>query len=242
MRKARFEFSEVALSQVETVYEWIKVLVPKKAYETLKGLVNTANLSAKQYYHLLDELIFVDKLFNDVDFAKILFSSELQHLNSEYRDGFGEPLAQTLMYQANSIGNDLIYELFMDKQSKIIFDEDNVNRDNVIQVLIDTSKHFTDEQFENLFKLFVFDKKIHVYNVNDFGKTPLDLFLYRKRINDNVFDILLEKFYLDEKEQFETTVRTKMFNYLGYSNEEYKNLDDKQQTNFVYDEFDRLFN
>ena len=52
MRKARFEFSEVALSQVEQVYETIKRLVKSNLYDSLYNVLNNTTLSAKQYRQL----------------------------------------------------------------------------------------------------------------------------------------------------------------------------------------------
>jgi hypothetical protein len=112
MKKVRFELSEVALNQVETVYETIKSLVKLKDYTDLETYLNTTVLSAKQYYCLLDELIMTDRLFNDIKFAKILFSSSIQHLNDEYCNIVGEPLAQTLLYDVHNLSNEMVYELF----------------------------------------------------------------------------------------------------------------------------------
>jgi len=187
-------------------------------------VLNNTTLSAKQYYHLLDELIKVDRLFGDVKFAKILFSSDLQGNNDEYCDEWGEPLAQTLLYEVDKLSNKMVYELFMDKQSKINFKKENINCDNILGTLIDSSFKLTEEQFTELTKLFVFNKKIDVYNVNDFGKTPLELFLYRKRTNKNVFEILIKKFYLDEKKKIEINVQEKICNYLEYTDNEFFKL------------------
>jgi hypothetical protein len=112
MKKVRFELSEVALNQVETVYETIKSLVKLKDYKDLETYLNTTVLSAKQYYCLLDELIMTDRLFNDIKFAKILFSSNIQHLNDEYCNIVGEPLAQTLLYDVHNLSDEMVYELF----------------------------------------------------------------------------------------------------------------------------------
>lgn len=207
MRKARFEFSEVALSQVETVYETIKSFVSSNNYESLKIFLNRTLLSSKQYYYLLDVLID-DELFNDTKFAKILFSSELQYLNDDYYDIFGEPLAQSLLYKISvNFSSEMIYELFMDEESKINFKDININIDNVLQVVIDQSKNFTNEQFESLVKLLVYKKGNSVKNKNDYGKNALELFLYRKRTNKNVFDVLYEEYKKFEKESFEKKMK-----------------------------------
>lgn len=222
MRKARFEFSEVALSQVENLYGTIKKLVNGKNYDSLKIILRDIKLSAKQYYHLLDELIFVDKLFNDVEFAKILFSSELQQLNDEYRDGFGEPLIHAMLYQINDIGRDLIYELIMDKDSKIRLNMKNVNFDNTLQLVIDVANNFTNEQFLNIVKKLVYEEKNSndVMNVNDFGKNALELFIYRKRKNNDVFNILFNEW----KKEKENSLNSKLRDFCRHHLE---NIDEK---------------
>lgn len=242
MKKVRFELSEVALNQVETVYETIKSLVKLKDYTDLETYLNTTVLSAKQYYCLLDELIMSDRLFNDIKFAKILFSSSIQHLNDEYCNIVGEPLAQTLLYEVHNLSNEMVYELFTDKQTKIRFDMENINCDNVLQVLIDVSIEFSGKQFIELTELFVSNKKINTLNVNDFGKTALDLFLYRKRTNKEVFEILIKKFYLDEKEKFELNVKDKISDYLKYTNIEYKSAKGEFRFELEDKEYNRLFN
>ena len=247
MRKARFEFSEVALSQVERVYETIKRLVKSNLYDSLYNVLNNTTLSAKQYYHLLDELIVVDNFFDDIKFAKILFSSELQANNDEYCDGFGEPLAQSLLYNIyNGLKCDLVYELFIDEKSKIRFDKENINLDNILQVLMDLSNKFSSEQFTKLTQLFVIKKKISITHINDYGKTALDLFLYRQRINNDVFDILIKKYNTIEKEKIEEKINTKIENYLKYANNEYKSLSGMEnlqnRINLRKKEYNRLFN
>lgn len=247
MRKARFDFSEVALSQVETVYETIKSFVSSNNYESLKIFLNRTLLSAKQYYYLLDVLLYDDKLFNDIKFAKILFSSELQYLNDKYRDGFDEPLAQTLLYYVDNLTSDVVYELFIDKESKIRFDEENINLDNVLQVLIDVSNRFSNEQFTELTKFFISKQKININHINDYGKTALDLFLYRQRNNNDVFEILIKNYQVNEKKKIETNINTYIENYLKYSNEEYKSLPGncesiQKRINLRKKEFNRLFN
>lgn len=242
MKKVRFELSEVALNQVETVYETIKSLVKLKDYTDLETYLNTTVLSAKQYYCLLDELIMSDRLFNDIKFAKILFSSSIQHLNDEYCNIVGEPLAQTLLYDVHNLSNEMVYELFTDKETKIRFDMENINCDNVLQVLIDVSIEFSGKQFIELTELFVSNKKINTNNVNDFGKTALDLFLYRKRTNKEVFEILIKKFYSDEKKKFDLNVKDKISDYLKYANIEYKSAKGEIRFNLEENEYNRLFN
>jgi hypothetical protein len=242
MKKVRFELSEVALNQVETVYETIKSLVKLKDYTDLETYLNTTVLSAKQYYCLLDELIMSDRLFNDIKFAKILFSSSIQHLNDEYCNIVGEPLAQTLLYDVHNLSNEMVYELFTDKETKIRFDMENINCDNVLQVLIDVSIEFSGKQFIELTELFVSNKKINTRNVNDFGKTALDLFLYRKRTNKEVFEILIKKFYLDEKKKFDLNIKNKISDYLKYANIEYKSAKGEFRFNLEEKEYNRLFN
>jgi hypothetical protein len=242
MKKVRFELSEVALNQVETVYETIKSLVKLKDYTDLETYLNTTVLSAKQYYCLLDELIMTDRLFNDIKFAKILFSSSIQHLNDEYCNIVGEPLAQTLLYDVHNLSNEMVYELFTDKETKIRFDMENINCDNVLQVLIDVSIEFSGKQFIELTELFVSNKKINTRNVNDFGKTALDLFLYRKRTNKEVFEILIKKFYSDEKKKFDLNVKDKISDYLKYANIEYKSAKGEIRFNLEENEYNRLFN
>ena len=242
MKKVRFVLSEVALNQVETVYETIKSLVKLKDYKYLETYLNTTVLSAKQYYCLLDELIMSDRLFNDIKFAKILFSSSIQHLNDEYCNIVGEPLAQTLLYDVHNLSNEMVYELFTDKETKIRFDMENINCDNVLQALMDVSIEFSGKQFIELTKLFVSNKKINTLNVNDFGKTALDLFLYRKRTNKEVFEILIKKFYLDEKKKFELNIKDKISDYLKYANIEYKSAKGEFRFNIEEKEYNRLFN
>jgi hypothetical protein len=232
----------VALNQVETVYETIKSLVKLKDYTDLETYLNTTVLSAKQYYCLLDELIMTDRLFNDIKFAKILFSSSIQHLNDEYCNIVGEPLAQTLLYDVHNLSNEMVYELFTDKETKIRFDMENINCDNVLQVLIDVSIEFSGKQFIELTELFVSNKKINTRNVNDFGKTALDLFLYRKRTNKEVFEILIKKFYLDEKKKFDLNIKDKISDYLKYANIEYKSAKGEFKFNLEENEYNRLFN
>lgn len=242
MKKVRFELSEVALNQVETVYETIKSLVKLKDYTDIETYLNTTVLSAKQYYCLLDELIMTDRLFNDIKFAKILFSSNIQHLNDEYCNIVGEPLAQTLLYDVHNLSDEMVYELFTDKETKIRFDMENINCDNVLQVLIDVSIEFSGKQFIELTKLFVSNKKINTNNVNDFGKTALDLFLYRKRTNKEVFEILIKKFYSDEKKKFDLNVKDKISDYLKYANIEYKSAKGKFRFELEDKEYNILFN
>lgn len=212
MRKALFDFSEVALKQVETVYETIKELVSKNDYDSLKSFLNSAILSSKQHCHLLNELID-DNLFHDVKFAKIFFSSEFYYLNNDYSNSFGEPTAQAILYQISSIGSDLIYELFMDENSKINFKLINVNLDNVLQVLIDQSKNFTDEQFESLVKLLIYKKENKVEHKNDYDKNALELFLYRKKTNKNVFDILYKEYKKTKEESLKNEMEQININY-----------------------------
>jgi hypothetical protein len=57
-----------------------------------------------------------------------------------------------------------------------------------------------------------------------------------------VFEILIKKFYSDEKKKFDLNVKDKISDYLKYANIEYKSAKGEIRFNLEENEYNRLFN
>ena len=220
------KFTERETEMLINVYNKIIELSDKKDYDNLVNYINNeVILGANMYYELIYNIRKCNYNNYDIDLAIILYNSRLQINNDCYIDCFGEPLAQSIAYLSYD-NSDFSYSLLM-ADTKINYKSYNNNSDNILQVIFENNKNFTEEQLLNLSKKFI--TYVNVLHKNDINNDLLESFNHYNIKNEEVFNIVLEFYNIKKREIFKNSLTNEIKKFV--KNKNYKNIDEKIKGN-----------